>query len=47
MKNLMQAIFELLSDFMENGIYNIFSNTITFDYNGKTYRLSLDEVKED
>ena len=46
MKNLMQTIFELLADFMENGFYNVFSNTITFDYKGKTYRLSLDEVKE-
>jgi len=48
MKWIMQKIYEMLADgFMENGFYNVSSNSITFENDGKTYRLTIEEVKED
>lgn len=44
MKHIMQMIFQLLGEFMEDGYYDILNNIIVFSNQGKTYKLRIEEV---
>ena len=44
MKHIMQMIFQLLDEFMEDGYYDILNNIIVFSNQGKTYKLRIEEV---
>lgn len=44
MKWIMQAIYELLSDFFSDGFYDVFENTISFRIGEKHFKLKLEEL---